>query len=333
METRPKVFVTRKISREAMDLIESECQTFVNPHDRVLSREELAEAGKDIEGLLCLLTDPIDAELIDKMPCLKIIANFAVGYDNIDVEACTKRNIAVSNTPGVLTETTADMAWALLQAVARRVVEADRYVREGKFKTWAPMLFLGHDINDKTLGLIGLGRIGSAVAGRAAGFNMPVIYYSENRKSSNEEKELGVEYRSFKRLLKEADFISLHVPLNKKTRHLIGKEELEIMKPEAYLINTSRGPVIDEEALVAALRHNEIAGAALDVYEDEPQIAPGLADMANVILTPHIASATVETRTRMAVMAAKNLLSGLKGEKIPNLVNRELENNNKATGK
>lgn len=324
MGDRPKVFITRKIPQKALDMIASECLMTVNPHDRELSRAELAEAGRDIEGLLCLLTDTIDEELLAGMPALKIIANFAVGYDNIDIGACTKRNIAVSNTPGVLTETTADMAWTLLLAVARRLVEGDRYVREGRFKSWAPMLFLGRDINSKTLGIIGLGRIGRAVARRAAGFNMPVLYHDAKRISAEEEKELGVEYRSFEGLLKEADYISLHVPLNEQTRHLIGEKEFKQIKSGAYLINTSRGPVIDEKALVEALRKDELAGAALDVYENEPLQAPGLIDLQNVILAPHIASATVETRTRMAVMAAENLLAGLKGEKIPNLVNREL---------
>ncbi len=326
MKTGPLVYVTRNIPREALEIIASECRLTVNPYDRVLSKSELAEAGRDVEGLLCLLTDNLDADILEKMPRLKIIANCAVGYDNIDVEACTKRNVAVSNTPGVLTETTADLTWALLLAVARRVVEADCYVREGKFKSWAPMMFLGHEINHRVLGIIGLGRIGLAVAERAAGFKMPVIYCNRERINAEEEKALGVEYRSLEDLLKEADFISLHVPLNENTRHLIGKEELELMKPGAYLINTSRGPVIDEKELVGALGNNELAGAALDVYEDEPQLSPGLAEMANVVLAPHIGSATVETRTRMAVMAAKNLLAGLRGDKIPNLVNRELEN-------
>ncbi len=326
MDNKSKVYVTRNIPGEALDMIASECQLTVNPHDRVLSKSELAEAASDVDGLLCQLTDIIDAELLDKMPRLRIVANCAVGYDNIDIAACTKRNIAVSNTPDVLTDTTADLTWALLLAAARRLVEADRYVREGKFKSWSPMLLLGHDIYQKVLGIIGLGRIGSAVARRAAAFNMPVIYYAKKRKSAEEENRLNVEYRPFECLLKEADFISLHVPLNEHTRHLISKKELELMKPGAYLINTSRGPVVDEKALVRALRNNDLAGAALDVYEYEPQIAPGLTDMVNATLTPHIGSATVETRTRMAVMAAKNILAGLKGEKVPNLVNWEMEN-------
>ncbi len=320
-----KVYVTRRIPQKALDLLEAECSLEVNPHDRVLSSEELAAAAGDAEGLLCLLTDQIDPKLLDQMPRLKVVANCAVGYDNIDVQACTERKVAVSNTPGVLTETTADMAWVLLMAAARRVVEADRYVREGKFKAWGPMLFLGQEVNNQVLGLVGMGRIGAAMARRAAGFNMPVIYYDAARKSPEEERELGVEYRNLEDLLQEADYISLHVPLNDRTRHLIGERELKLMKDTAYLINTSRGPVIDEQALVRALRDNKPAGAALDVYENEPELAPGLAELKNVTLAPHIASATVQTRTRMAVMAAENLLAGLKGDKMPNLVNKELE--------
>ncbi len=320
-----KVYVTRRIPQEALDLLGTECRFEVNPHDRVLSREELLEAARDAEGLLCLLTDKIDAGLLEQMPRLKILANCAVGYDNIDVPSCTARGVAVSNTPGVLTETTADMAWALLMAAARRVVEADGYVRDGKFKAWAPMLFLGQEINNRVLGVVGMGRIGKAVVRRAAGFNMTVVYYSVSRISPEEEQQLGVEYRDLEDLLQEADYISLHVPLNDQTRHMIGSQELKLMKKTAYLINTSRGPVIDEKALVRALRDNELAGAALDVYENEPELAPGLNELDNVTLAPHIASATVQTRTKMAVMAAENLLAGLKGETIPNLVNTELE--------
>jgi len=320
-----KVYVTRRIPQKALDLIEAECRLEVNPHDRVLSSEELAAAVGDAEGLLCLLTDHIDASLLDQAPRLKVVANCAVGYDNIDVQACTERKVAVSNTPGVLTETTADMAWALLMAAARRVVEADRYVREGKFKAWEPMLFLGEEVNNKVLGLVGMGRIAAAMARRAAGFNMTVFYYDATRKSPEEEQDLGVEYRNLEDLLQEADYISLHVPLNDQTRHMIGERELKLMKDTAYLVNTSRGPVIDEAALVRALKNNKPAGAALDVYEHEPELAPGLAELENVTLAPHIASATVQTRTRMAVMAAENLLAGLKGEKMPNLVNKELE--------
>lgn len=324
--SRPRVYVTRKLPQVALDMIAAECDMEVNPHDRVLTREELEEAVKGIDGLLCLLTDKIDGDLLDLNPNLKVIANYAVGFNNIDVDACTKRGIPVSNTPGVLTDTTADFAWTLLMATARRLVEADRFTRAGKYKGWGPMLMLGGDVYGKTLGVIGMGRIGQAFVKRAKGFDMRVIYYDAFRRSGEEEKELGIEYREFEDLLKEADFISIHVPLIPETEHLIGKKELEMMKKTAYLINTARGPIIDEKALVEALKNNEIAGAGLDVYEDEPELAPGLAELDNVTLAPHIASASIETRTKMAVMAAENLLAGLKGEKMPNIVNPEVFN-------
>ncbi len=320
-----KAYVTRLVPQKALDMLEIECQMTVNPYDRVLQKEELVSAAYDAEGLLCLLTDQIDADLLDKLSRLKVVANCAVGYDNIDIPACTARGVAVSNTPGVLTETTADMAWALLMAAARRVVEADRYVRDGKFKAWAPMLLLGQEINHRVLGVIGMGRIGKAVARRAAGFRMTVFYHDAYKMTREEEQALGVEYKEMKDLLREADFISLHVPLNEQTRHLIAAQELKLMKKTAYLINTSRGPVIDEKALVKALQDGELAGAALDVYEEEPSLAPGLAELQNVTLAPHTASATVDTRTRMAVMAAENLLAGLKGKRMPNLVNPEVK--------
>ena len=321
---KPKVYVTRKLPKKAMEMIDKECDMEVNPHDRVMTREELETAIQDIDGLLCLLTDKIDAELLDLNPDLQVIANYAVGYNNIDIEACTERNILVSNTPGVLSDTTADFAWALLMATSRRIVEGDKFARAGKYNGWGPMLMLGGDIYNKTLGIIGLGRIGKKVAKRASGFNMNKIYYNRTKLTSEEEKKFDVEYAEFEELLKTSDFISLHVPLTDSTRHLIGKKELEMMKKTAYLINTSRGPVIDESALADALKNNEIAGAGLDVYEEEPKIHPGLIDLDNVVLTPHIASASIDTRTKMGTMAAENLIVGLKGNKMPNLINKEV---------
>ena len=318
-----KVYVTRKLPSSALDRIAEKHQMEVNPHDRVLTRTELEEAIKGIDGLLCLLTDTIDAELLDLNPDLKVLANYAVGYNNIDVPACTRRGIPVSNTPGVLDETTADFAWALLMAAARRVVEADRFTRAGKFQGWGPMLMLGDDIHGRTLGIIGLGRIGQEVARRARGFAMDILYHSRTRKSKEQERRLGVEYRDLQDLLQESDFVSLHVPLTEKTHHLISRQELKLMKENAYLINTSRGPVVDEEALIKALRSREIAGAGLDVYEKEPEVTPGLKDLDNVVLAPHIASASRATRTRMAEMAAENLLAGLEGREMPNLINPE----------
>jgi len=321
--SQAKVYVTRRLPSSALDSIAAKHRIEVNPHDRVLTRAELEEAVQGIDGLLCLLTDTIDAELLELNPALKVIANYAVGYNNIDVSACTRRGIPVSNTPGVLDETTADFAWALLMAAARRVVEADRFTRAGKFQGWGPMLMLGDDIHGQTLGIIGLGRIGQEVARRARGFSMKVLYHSRTRKSKEQEKKLGVEYRGLQGLLQESDFVSLHVPLTEKTRHLISRQELKLMKKNAYLINTSRGPVVEEEALIEALRSREIAGAGLDVYEKEPEVSPDLKELDNVVLAPHIASASRATRTRMAEMAAENLLAGLEGREMPNLINPE----------
>ncbi len=318
------VYVTRRIPRPGIDLLEESCDIVeINPEDRVLPKRELVDriAGRD--GVLCLLTDRIDREVLEAARGVKIFANYAVGYDNIDVEAATELGIMVTNTPGVLTDATADMAWALLFAIARRIVESDRFTRERKFKGWGPMLFLGGDITGRTLGIIGAGRIGTAMALKSRGFHMRVLY-SDVARNEVLESALGAERADLGTLLRESDYISIHVPLTGETRHLIGERELGLMKETAYLINTSRGPVVDERALVRALREGEIAGAALDVYEDEPRLAPGLAELDNVVLTPHIASATVETREKMAVMAAENLLAGLRGERPPNLVNPEV---------
>jgi len=322
--SRPEVFVTRKLPQKALTMIEKECSMEINPHDRAMTRGELKEAIQGIDGLLCLLTDDIDEELLDLNPDLKVIANYAVGYDNIDVEACTQKGIPVSNTPGVLDDTTADLAWTLLMCTARRVIEADKFIRAGKYEGWGPMMFLGGDIYNKTLGIIGLGRIGTGVARRARkGFGMDVNYYDANRKKEAE-KELGINYLELNDLLKKSDFISIHVPLTSATEKMIGEKEFKIMKESAYLVNTARGAVIDEKALLQALRDGEIAGAGLDVYEDEPKLTPGLAGQDNVVLLPHIGSASIETRTKMATMAAKNLLAGLKGEKMPNIINPEI---------
>ena len=319
-----KVLVTRKLPEKAMKLLHSECYLTVNPYDRPMTRQELERAIEPVCGLLPLLTDTIDSTLIDKAPKLRVIANYAVGYNNIDLDYCSKKNIRVSNTPGVLTEATADLTWSLMMALARRVVEGDLYIRQGKFKAWSPSLLLGQDIYQKKLGIIGFGRIGAAVAKRARGFNMTVLYCNRNRLSSYTENKMGISYRSLDQLLQQADYVTLHVPLNEHTHHLIGSEELRKMKETAYLINTSRGSVIDEKALVQALQDRVIAGAALDVYENEPELTPGLAELSQTILTPHIASATVQTRTEMAMVAVKNLLAGLKGEVMPNLVNKDL---------
>ncbi len=323
---RPRVFVTRRLPDKAMRYLEENFDITINPYDRVLTREELLEGVKGVHGLLPLLTDKIDAEVMDTAgDQLKIISNYAVGFNNIDLDAASHRHIAVTNTPGVLTDTTADLTMALLLAVARRIVEADAFLRQGKFKGWQPLLFLGADLHHKTLGLIGLGRIGYAVAKRAVGFNMRILYYSNKRLDIEKEKQIKATFVDMETLLKESDFISLHVPLTSKTRHLIGEKELAIMKPEAFLINTSRGEVVDESALVNALKNNRIAGAGLDVFENEPEINPELINLQNTVLLPHIGSASIETRTEMGMAAARNLIAMLIAKKVPpNCLNPEI---------
>ncbi len=314
------VYVTRRIPEAGLDLLRDAGIDFdMNPHDRVLTREELLEGVRGRDAVLCLLTDTIDAEILDAARGARVFANYAVGFNNVDVAAATERGILVTNTPGVLTDTTADMAWALMFAAGRRIVEADRFTRVGKFKGWGPMLFLGQDITGATLGIVGPGRIGTAVAQRAKGFDMRVLISGPN--PSEEILSIADAQVSLDELLRESDFVSIHVPLVKDTYHLIGERELRLMKPTAYLINTARGPVVDEKALVAALRDGVIAGAGLDVFEDEPALAPGLVELENVVIAPHIASATNATRSKMATMAAGNLLAGLRGETPPNLVN------------
>jgi len=318
-----KIFVTRKIPDPGLDLLRKEYKLDINPYDRPLSKDEITKGLKGKDGLLCLLTDQIDKEVIYSEPRLKTIANYAVGYDNVDIKAATERGIPVSNTPKVLTETTAEMTWALLLSVARRIVEGDTYTRNGKFKGWAPMLMLGQDITNKTLGIIGAGRIGTAVALKSKGFNMKVLYYN-SRHNEILDRELGAQKVEFLDLLKKSDFISLHVPLNDSTYHMISEKELKMMKKTSVLINTSRGSVVDEQALVKALKEKWIFGVGLDVYEHEPRISEELSKLDNVILQPHSASATYETRTKMAIMAAENMIAGLKGEIPPNCVNKEV---------
>lgn len=319
-----KILVTGNLPGAVMDPLKERYQVEAQLEDRPMDRQQLLSRIGDRDGLLCMITDAVDAELLARAPRLKMIANMGVGYNNIDVAAATRRGIPVSNTPGVLTDATADLAFTLILAVARRVVEGDRRVREGEFKLWAPFLFLGREVSGKTLGIVGFGRIGRAVARRAGGFNMRVLYHSRNRLTPAEEKEWSAEYAGLEALLAEADFVSLHVPLSEETRHLIGAAELSRMKPTAYLINTARGPVVDEKALLAALQKGVIAGAGLDVYENEPALTPGVAEQANVVLLPHVGSATLETRTGMAAMAARNLIAGLGGQRPPNLVNPEI---------
>ncbi|MCS7185272.1 MAG: D-glycerate dehydrogenase [bacterium] len=324
MKTRFKVYVTRIIPEEGLGILKRDYDVEIWKKDMPIPKSELIKKVKDVDALLSLLTDTIDAEVMDAAPRLKVISNYAVGYNNIDIKAATDRGIVVTNTPGVLTETTADFAWCLLMACARRLVEADRFTREGKFKGWEPTLFLGVDVFGKTLGIIGFGRIGQAVAKRAKGFNMNVLYYDKIPISPQLEQELGVKRTSLQELLKKSDFITLHVDLNADTRHMINADAFKLMKPTAILINTSRGPVVDEKELYNALKTKRILYAGLDVYEEEPKIYKGLEKLDNVILAPHIASATYETRSKMAVIAAENIVKVLKGKKPQYVVNTEV---------
>ena len=315
------VYVTRLIPQAGLDILKNNGYSVeVNPDDRVLSPDELRRAVQGRDGVLCLLTDRIDDTVFEAAgPRCKVFANYAVGFNNIDLEAARRRGIRITNTPGVLTDATADMAWALLFSAARRVVESDRIIRRGEWDGWGPMQFLGLEVTGKTLGIVGAGRIGTRFALKSSGFEMPVLYASR-RTNEELESRLNARHVSLDELLSEADFVSLHVPLNEKTTHLIDAGALKKMKASAVLINTSRGPVVDEKALVEALRNREIAAAGLDVFEEEPRLAPGLADLDNVVLCPHIASSTVTARTRMATMAAENLSAVLEGREPPNPV-------------
>ena len=318
-----KVYVSRPIFPETLEVLRPEVQVEMNVDDRVLKKDELAREVADVDGILGLLTETFDREILDQARRARVVANFAVGFDNIDVKAATERGILVTNTPGVLTETTADFAWALLMDAARRVAEGDRYTRTGKFKLWGPQLMLGHDVYGKVLGVIGLGRIGQGVARRASGFDMTVLFHDVVEVAADAVARLGTRKTPLEEIYRTADFISLHVPLRPDTHHLIDERAFSMMKPNAIIVNTSRGPVIDEKALVQALRNGKIAAAGLDVYENEPAVEPELLEMDNAVLAPHIASASKETRLRMCNMAADNLLAALRGERPKNLVNPE----------
>lgn len=330
--TKPKAFVTRILPQPALDMIAQSCEMKVWPESLPPSREALIEGVRGCDGILSLLTDRIDAEIMDASPCLKVISNYAVGYDNIDLAAADERRIQVGNTPGVLTETTADLAFALLLAAARRIVEADRFTRSGRWKTWDPMLLLGQDVHHATIGIVGFGRIGREMAKRAHGFDMQVLYY-DSKRDEDAERELGACFAELDILLAAGDFVSIHVPLTETTRHLIGKRELSLMKPTAILVNTSRGPVVDQQALYEALRDGRIAGAGLDVFEHEP-IDPNdpLLKLENVVVAPHIGSASVATRTKMALMAAENLIAGVECRPIPYKVNPEIDRDFRCCG-
>jgi len=319
-----KVFVTRQIAEEALEILRKNAHVEVHSGDLPSQRDELMEQIKNAHGLVTMLTDRIDAEIISRGEKLVVISNVAVGYDNIDVEAATRRGVYVTNTPGVLDDATADLAFALLLAIARRIPEADSFIRLGLWKGWEPNLLLGSDLRDKTLGIIGLGRIGSEVAKRGKCFKMNVVYYQPQR-DPEKETSIGVRYASLEELLSISDYVSLHVPLTSETRGMMGRKEINKMKKTAYLINTSRGPIVNEEALYEALKEERIKGAALDVFAKEPiDLKNPLLKIKNVVITPHIGSATVETRTRMAVLAAENTTKALKNEIPPSLVNPQV---------
>ena len=323
--SRPRVYVTRRLPQPALDIIRPIADfTLWDREDVPPAREVLLREVTQVDGLLSLLTDRIDGEVMDAAPRLRVVSNFAVGFDNIDIPAATQRRIVVTNTPEVLTETVADFAFCLMLAASRRLVEGDRYARDGKWKTWEPLLLAGQDMYRATLGLIGLGRIGSAVARRAKGFEMRVMYYDPFRREDLEQS-LQIEYRPFTDVLRQADFISVHVPLSEQTRHLIRRDQFSMMKPTAVFVNTSRGPVVDQQALAEALAARRIFAAGIDVFErepvptDDPLLAQG-----NAIVAPHIASASIPTRIRMATLAAENLVAVLQGKRPPNPVNPEV---------
>src|SRR6202790_5425802 len=323
---KPKVFATHSLFEAARQILQESCEVEYWAKPGRPPREEVLRRVKDKEGLICLLTEKINEELLSVAPKLRIAANVAVGFDNIDVAACTKRGVVATNTPGVLDETTADFAWTLLMAVGRRLVEGDTLARSGRWTGWDLDQLVGTDVWGKTLGVVGFGRIGRAMARRASGFQMKVIYYDQVRVAEEVEKELHAEYRDLNALLPEADFVSVHVPLLPETRGMFSGPKFHRMKPTAFFINTSRGAVVEENGLVAALEAGKIAGAALDVYENEPFILPGL-KRANVVLAPHIASASLETRTKMACMAAENVVALFKGQRPANILNPEVLKN------
>lgn len=319
-----RIFVADVIPEVGLEKLKAKFDVIVGGGEEILSRAELKDKISDVDAIVSTVNEPLDKDVIDAGKQLKVIACMAVGYNNVDVEHATRKGIMVTNTPGVLTDTTADLTWSLLMAISRRIVEGDSFIRAGKYKKWRPQMLLGSDIYGKTIGIIGFGRIGQQVAKRASGFDMKVLYYDVVPISAEIEKKYNATRVEIDTLLKESDYVTLHTLLTEETRHLINEQRLSLMKSKAYLINASRGPVVDEKALVKALQKKQIAGAALDVYENEPKLTPGLAELDNVVLLPHLGSATLETRNKMAEMAADNAIAALSGETPPNLVNREL---------
>jgi len=317
---KPKVYVTYKIPDKPLELLKERCDVTVNEMDRLLTYEELRENLKGMDGAICMYSDRIDKDLIDYIEGIKVIANYAVGFNNVDFEYAASKGIKVTNTPGVLTDATAEHAFGLMLAAARRIAESDRYTRAGKFKNWTTSLYVGQEVTGKTVGIIGGGKIGASFAKKAKGFDMKILYTDMIQNKALEE-EFGAVFTDMDTLLKESDFITVHVPLTESTRHLIGIEQFKKMKKTAVFVNTSRGPVVDEKALAQALREGYIWSAGIDVYENEPQVEPDLLKLENVVLTPHIGSATVDTRERMGMVAVKNVLAALNGEIPPNCIN------------
>ena len=324
---KPRILVTREVFDETLDYLAQHCELESNQQDVPFAADTLAQRLADKDGLMCCLTDRVDGALLGAAPRLKVVANIAVGYNNIDVPACTARGIMVTNTPGVLDDSTADLAWALMLGTARRLTEVERYIRDGEWTGWRLKQWLGIDVHHATLGIVGMGRIGQAIARRAAGFDMTVLYHNRKPVAKDIERRLNARYVSLKELLAQSDFVILQVPYSPETHHLIGAAELQSMKRTAILINSTRGGVVDDAALVEALKSGTVRGAGLDVFENEPRLNPGFLDLRNVVLAPHIGSSTEATRRAMAMTAAKNLVAALRGEPPPNLVNPEARKN------
>lgn len=324
---KPKVLVTREVFDETLDYLAQHCEIDSNQQDVPLTAAALAQRLADKDGLMCCLTDRIDSALVGAAPHLKVVANIAVGYNNIDIAACTARAVMATNTPGVLDDSTADLAWALMLATARRLTEVESYIRGGEWTGWRLKQWLGIDVHHATLGIVGMGRIGQAIARRASGFEMRVIYHNRKPVAKDIEQRLNARYVGMPDLLAQSDFVVLQVPYSPETHHLIGAAELQSMKPTAILVNSTRGGVVDDAALIAALKAGTIRGAGLDVFENEPKLDPGFLDLRNVVLAPHIGSSTEATRRAMAMTAAKNLVAALKGEQPPNLLNPEARRN------
>jgi glyoxylate reductase len=317
---KPRALITHMLLPEAMDFLAPRVDYDLCPEKDALAKDDILSRIADKEGLLCLLTDEIDRDIMDAAPRLKIIANCAVGFNNIDVACAREKGILVTNTPGVLTETTADLTWALILAVARKIPQADRFTRAGFFTGWKLDLFLGREITGKRLGIVGLGRIGKAVTERARGFRLDVVYFDSRRLSRSEEQSSSISFLPLDDLLQTSDIVSVHASMTPETHHLLSRDKIRLMKKEAIFINVARGPIVDEKALAEALAEGRLFGAGIDVYEREPEIEPELLRLDNVVLLPHIGSATYETRLKMAMAAARNLIQGLRGEKPDNLI-------------